>query len=335
MKTNWDASRPLRFADRTLVSEVPLPSLQPATQPIHAATLRINTPVAVASLRAGVPWLHSWPDPEGNTCLQYAQVPAGASESASTYLLRTPGLCDFRVHLDPACTVIDIEHLPTVDAATLEHLLIDQVLPRVIAEQGALVVHASCVRMGDGCALFLGGSGWGKSTLAGLLQRHGHRPLSDDCTVLTSSADQTHAIPTYPSLRLFDDSIDHAFTEIPDLSPVAAYTGKRRVELSTAKADSEIHVVAMYLLNDPRQASREIRIEPVSAATACIALVEQGFRLDLGDHRRTATFLQQAGAVANYVPAHRLTYPRDFAQAEHIIEALVRHVYAIQTSQID
>ncbi len=50
--------------------------------------------------------------------------------------------------------------------ATLQHLLFDQILPRLIAHAGRLVLHASAVGASAGAILFLGGTGQGKSTLA-------------------------------------------------------------------------------------------------------------------------------------------------------------------------
>ena len=319
----------LRFADLTIESAVPLPSL-PAALPTRELKLRITAPRTVVDLHPCEGWLHEWQDPHGNTCLQFTQSVDSAPGDASTCRLRVPRLCDFHVHQGSGCTTISIEHMPGVDAETLEHLLIDQILPRVIAEQGALVVHASCVSIGSSCALFLGESGWGKSTLGGLLQRHGYTLQSDDCTVLTMHGCQAHAVPTYPSLRLFGDSIHHAFATPPELSPLAAYTGKHRVHVAVASDGTATPVTAIYLLNDPLQQSRNTTIQPVPAASACMSLVEHGFRLDMNSHQRSATFLQQAAAIANSVPAHALRYPRDFTQSDRMIAMLLQHFQSLQ-----
>ncbi len=53
---------------------------------------------------------------------------------------------------------------------TFRHLLINQAIPRLMAHRGRLILHASAVSLKAGeCFLFLGDSGYGKSTLAAAL----------------------------------------------------------------------------------------------------------------------------------------------------------------------
>lgn len=315
--TSREPYGPYCFADRKVLAACPLPSLHSATGDATAIDLWIGAPHVVEALPERRQWQHQWPDPRGNATLQLA--PDG-----TRCVLRTPGLCDF--HIDATRTRIEVVQTPNVDAETLEHLLVDQVLPRLLADQGALVVHASCLRIGDACALFMGQSGWGKSTLAGLLQQAGHDPLSDDCTVLQLHADGVQAIPTYPSLRLFDDSIAQAFASPPRQSPVAHYTGKRRVHLACA-TDPHVPapVAALYLINNPREPAEQVGIVPISPAIACMTLVEHGFRLDLSDRLRGAGFLQQAADIARCIPAFSLAYPRDYAAGQHLVARVAEH----------
>ena len=89
-------------------------------------------------------------------------------------------------------------------------------------------------------------------------------------------------------------------------------------------------ITAIYLLNDPDTPVAELDIKPISAAAACMSLVAQGFRLDLGSNLRTATFLQQAAAVTRTVPAYELCYPRDFRQTDIVITTITRHLQSLQ-----
>jgi predicted AAA+ superfamily ATPase len=54
---------------------------------------------------------------------------------------------------------------------TLEHLLHDQIYPRLLAQEGELELHAGAVDMDGQLAVLLGDSGMGKSTLVASLQQ--------------------------------------------------------------------------------------------------------------------------------------------------------------------
>ena len=90
----------------------------------------------------------------------------GLAVTRSGYLLRFPRQCDFVVSAD--ATRIDTRPHRQVAPEILEHLLADQVLPRCLAQRGELVAHAAGIAFGRDIALFVGESGRGKSTLAGL-----------------------------------------------------------------------------------------------------------------------------------------------------------------------
>src|SRR5690606_19444533 len=130
-----------------------------------------------------------------------------------------------------------------------EHMLVDQVLPRLLAQLGHLLVHGSALRIDGRGALFIGPSGRGKSTLAGLMQRQGHTVLSDDCILLVADGERFQALPTYPSLRLNIDSLAALFPVSPDTVSVAAYSEKRRLPMTTpGNLVDGMPVDALYLL---------------------------------------------------------------------------------------
>ena len=310
------------FGPAVIRTALPLPSLPRV--PGAAAGLPIAVDLATAGIPDHTPWQHHWLDGD-EALLSLARQGAG-------YWLRVPDQADFLVLLDPARVQVWPTRDPPPDAATLEHLLVDQILPRVLAQLGGSVVHASTVRIGGRHVLFLGPSGWGKSTLAGLLHRHGHAVLSDDCVQLVAEGGRFRAIPTYPSLRLYEDSLDALFPGIDTTTAVAAYTRKRRVPMPAPSAgDPAVAVDAIYLLGDPAGAGDAIRIGPLRPAETCLALIRHSFRLDLADRAASAMQLARCGEIARAVPAFGLDYPRDFARQEALVQAIADHVATLPT----
>ncbi|MBZ0087678.1 MAG: hypothetical protein K8F33_06235 [Thermomonas sp.] len=278
-------------------------------------------------------WRHVWHDDDGSISLKVATVDPTPEHSTPRYLLRAPGQADFLLDPPAACITVDAE--PGLADNTLEHLLLDQAIPRLLAGRGHLVVHASLVHAGQHTVAFLGRSGWGKSTLAALLHSRGLPALCDDCAMLELGDNRVSATPSYPGLRLYADSIAQAPGIAPGVGPVSDYTDKQRIiELALDPALLEPQpLAALYLLDDPENAVATAQIEPISAAAACMALIEHGFRLDPTDPVRTTRQLGQASAAAQAVPAFLLRHPRDFARQEALIALLLAHFDSIGHTQ--
>src|SRR5205085_11497996 len=67
-----------------------------------------------------------------------------------------------------------------VSGDVLRLYLLGPVLALALHQRGWLMLHASAVAMGQQAVAFLGGSGWGKSTMAGVLHQRGHALVADD-----------------------------------------------------------------------------------------------------------------------------------------------------------
>ena len=166
-------------------------------------------------------WDHHWTDDD--------EVVLSLARQGDDYLLRFPDLADFLLQ-PTASRITVVQRGDDTDDASLEHLLIDQVLPRYLAHEGLLSLHASMLTVGGRCVLILGNSGAGKSTLAGFLAAHGHGLLSDDCSIVELDGARTLATPNYPSQRLLPDSIEALHPQgYAGLRPMAHYSDQQRV----------------------------------------------------------------------------------------------------------
>lgn len=304
-----------RFGPCVVCTPLPLPCLPPSGGQDPGEVILID--LLAKGAPADSAWVHHWRD-RGQTTLSLARLGAA-------YWLRAPGIADFLLQMESS--EVGIAADSGTDDATLEHLLVDQVLPRLLAHRGHLLVHGSALRINGRGALFIGPSGRGKSTLAGLLQARGHAVLSDDCILLEPDGDGFRALPTYPSLRLYPDSLAALFPDTPDTSSVAAYSEKRRLPTNTPEEPAlDMPVDALYLLGDPAQSGDAIRITSLRPAEACEALLRHSFRLDLADRAANAHQFALCGAAARGLPAFRLDYPRDFARAGELVQHISDHL---------
>jgi len=209
---------------------------------------------------------------------------------------------------------------------SVRHVLLDQILPRLLAQHGHLVLHGAAVQTQRGSTLLmLGDSGMGKSTLAAAFGRSGADVLSDDGVLIALSPGATHtvhAVPCYAGLRLWPDSLDSVLADrAGESTAMAHYNDKRRL-LQPGLTHASYPLDAIVILQ-PSIDATSIELDACLAQDACIALVRNAFQLDLGDHGNVQVLLSRAADTVNGVPVLTLAYPRDYATLPRVIDRLM------------
>jgi hypothetical protein len=201
------------------------------------------------------------------------------------------------------------------------HLLGDQVLPRILAHEGELVLHAAGVRNESGTLLFVGLSGSGKSTLAASLHGPAFRLVGDDAIVISEVGSTICGRAIYRSLRLLADSVKEVVRGVAKVTPVASYTAKQNVVFFDGDhLGGPLPIRAAFLLEPAR--GDAVIIEPITPSDACMAFVEHSFWMNPTDLTRTKARMTRASAMATRVPTFRLIYPREYSALPRVHNAL-------------
>jgi hypothetical protein len=254
-----------------------------------------------------VTWHHHWTS--GNL------VTVSYGRRDSDHWLRFPGLADFRISAN--AQNIYCHPFPDIPLNTIRHLLLDQVLPRCMAHQGRVMLHASAIRTRKGTILFPGSSGSGKSTLAGYFHQSGDPAISDDCVLLLKEQDRVQAIPNYGGVRLWKDSQDFLFQPDQKTLDVAHYTTKQRVSLlsqATGDFEQDNSVLAVIFLPSPAPNSNdaELKITPLSMRDGYIEMLKQSYHLDVTDSNKISLNTQNLARIIRGIPLLQLKMPRDY-----------------------
>jgi hypothetical protein len=253
-------------------------------------------------------------------------VRSSVSDS-NQFTVTFPGIVTFSISFAQK----EIGILPAGDfitGETIEHLLADQVLPRILAHEEQLVLHAGAVLTPAGAILLVGLSGSGKSTLAASLHEAGCPLLGDDAILIFDEADGPRCQAVYRSLRLFDDSIRTVFSAPVSVGPVAHYTTKQNVRDldECGYSPSPVPIRAMFFLGAPTEL--DVRVRRMGAAEACMAIIEHSFWLDPTDVEQARKRFLQGGAVAPHFPVFELGYPRDFTRLDVVHETIFHRIGA-------
>ncbi len=291
-----------RFGDLVLESDIPLAELPPCAASQPECLLEADSSGELPELEL---WDHHWRADDGTISLSCAR-------RGDDYRLGIPGQASFRI-LEGGRRIVSLAPA-ALPPWSLEHQLIDQVLPRVLTHRGRTVLHAGCVDTPEGAVAFLGASGAGKSTLCAEMARAGHTLLSDDAILVRRTAGGSfEVLPTYPGLRLLPRSIAHLIDEGACGRPVAHATPKRRIDRLRAGFGTTVEprpLLALFVLG----VSETVRIQPMPPRQAFLALVAASFQLHLDDPARSRRLFEGLGALVDRVPVRKLLYPREFAR---------------------
>jgi hypothetical protein len=250
-------------------------------------------------------WVFSSRLPDGEPWLSAARLDGG-------YLLRFKDLADFVVDRDGSEITLCYAD-PNTAPETLRHLVLDQVVPAALSLRGMTALHAAAVATPSGVCAFLGPAGSGKSTLAASFSVAGYPAVSDDCLVLKEQ-ERFFAMPAYPGVRLWKDSLDELFGRQSATLPVAHFTSKRRV---SGKSEAEFArepqpLKAIYWLDR----SAEFNAPSVSDATggdALMKLLSCSFFLDVTNDTLLTNHFRALGRLAACVPVRMLRVPDGFS----------------------
>lgn len=290
-------------------------------------------PLPFAPARAGVPdWVvRSSPPPASRRQTFDAAGPLqpvhpGDSVVVGTatgvFVVRFVDEVDFLV--DVEARVVWVEARPSVQAETLAHYLADHVAPRLAALGGDVVLHASAVfRACVGAIGFLGPTGSGKSSLATALSRAGWSLMADDGLRIQGTHARV-ALPNYPTVRLFDDSLHELFGDAVETQDVSEWTSKRRVVLDErdwSVRTEPAPLRTLVVLDGSAAPGTPPQTRRLGLIDAVAAITKNAFLAEIGPHSGPAAFLKLT-ELAEVVPVHRMTYSHAYADLPRVIEAV-------------
>ena len=228
----------------------------------------------------------------------------------STYL-RWDGLAEFLVSADGLR--ITFGWIGPASQEAFQVYLLGQALSFALVKRGHEPLHATSVVVDGRAVVFLGRSGFGKSSLAACFLRAGHQLLTDDLLMLREGPEGFTAYPGPPRIKLFPDMARRHLGERATGPPMNLTTKKRVIALEQhQRCDTPVPLGAIYALSSPWEVARKqrVRIETMSSRQAFVALVANTFnRLLVGADRLQRQFHETA-RLAGRVPVKKLVYPR-------------------------
>jgi hypothetical protein len=214
---------------------------------------------------------------------------------------------------------IIIDPTPGVDDALLRTIVLGPIWTVLLRQRGLAVFHASAIIVNNGAVAFLGGSGWGKSTLAEAFYARGYGIVTDDVMAVRIGESPPQVFPSYPSVKLFPDAASFLGCDASATHLVHSQTEKRAHRAALRFPQGPLPLRRIYVL-----AIGECnKIEPLQSQEAFVELVRNSRAVSLlkDSDSRNGHFHQCACLVAE-VPICRLKRRPALADLPEVIRLI-------------
>jgi hypothetical protein len=226
------------------------------------------------------------------------------------------------------CEVVIDAPLET-DRVALRAYVLGTAMAFVLRQRGLMVLHASCVARedvadsGDGAIAFLGGSGWGKSTLASAFHQQGYRLITDDVMALRLETGSPQVVPSYPEVKLLPDAMTAVGTQTDTMPMLHSLSHKQIQRLETRFAQTPVPLKHLFVL----QAGDFNQIQPLSRTQAFPELIQHSRATKmLYDQTCRVQHFHQCSRLAKEIPMAYLQRPRSLEQLPQLIAFIEAHL---------
>ncbi len=200
---------------------------------------------------------------------------------------------------------VQIHEEPGARRDVMATMLVGGVFGSCMYQRGALVLHASAVKIGSSVIAFTGLSGAGKSTLAAALLARGHELVTDDVLVVRVGDDGIcTVVPAFAGLKISPEAYT-AMQGAPGLGDAFQPCGRSRHWHRVPRfASPDCHFGALVHVTVD-ECAREHRVEAMREADIFRLLLAQSLPTRIG-FISDALHLSQVARVASSVSILRL-----------------------------
>ncbi|HET6930519.1 MAG TPA: hypothetical protein VFI45_09385 [Candidatus Acidoferrum sp.] len=213
-----------------------------------------------------------------------------------------------RFVVDGAAAHVWGTYQPPLTAEDLATYFLGPVLGFVLRRRNITCLHASSVKIHNYAVCFCGDAGFGKSTTAAALALRGLPVVAEDIVALEESGGEFRAIPGYPRVCLWPESVNMLFERpdaLPQLTPVWE---KRYLELDGHRAkfsEAKLPLGLLYLFA-PRSDHNAPRIEKLSLREALLELVQNTYMNWVLTREQRANEFDTLCRLVQRVPVRRI-----------------------------
>ena len=207
--------------------------------------------------------------------------------------------------------------------------LLGQALSFSLVKQGMEPLHATSVVVDGGAVVFLGGSGFGKSSLAACFLQAGHELLTDDLLLLQEAPSGLIAYPGPSRIKLFPAMAREFLGSVVTGIPMHVGTQKLVIRLPGEKiCSTPVPLRAIYALRPPHEGpgGGEVRIARLSSREAFLTLINNTFNYVIMDAGRLQRQFLETSFLVKATAVRILSYPRELSCLPSVRDAILEDI---------
>jgi hypothetical protein len=222
-------------------------------------------------------------------------------------------------------------------ASSLEYAatyLLGPVLGQVLRLRRVTCLHASAVALEGHSVAFVGATGAGKSTTAAAFARQGFGIQSDDIVALAERDGTFRAMPAYPYLCLWPESVKMLYDSPEALPRIIPGDEKRLLALGkegTRFESRPLPLGAIYLLGD-RRLDPAPYVETVRAQVALVQLLADTHANKILDRELRGQEFEVLSRLVEKVPIRRVFPHSDPSRIGDLCRVIREDFVALKTS---
>ena len=223
-----------------------------------------------------------------------------ANQNSTCFLGETANVGTFLVR---GGKEIIIDPTPGGDDDLLRTIVLGPIWAVLLRQRGFAVFHASSIIASNGAIAFLGGSGWGKSTLAKAFYGRGYGIITDDVLAVRLEESPPQVFPAYPSVKLYPDTASFLRCNASATRLVHTQMKKHVHHVALRFPQGPLPLQRIYVL----AVSEHNKIEPLQFQEAFVELVRNSRAVSLlKDVNSRNGHLHQCARLVTKVPIRRL-----------------------------
>jgi hypothetical protein len=224
---------------------------------------------------------------------------------------------------------------PPLTAEDMATYFLGPVLGFVLRRRDVTCLHASGVEIQGHAVCFCGDAGYGKSTTAAALSLRGFPVLAEDIVALEESGNEFRAVPGYPRVCLWPESVKMLLGRddvLPQLTPAWE---KRYLELDgrLAKfAPAKLPLGILYIFASRSSDHGTPRVERLNPREALLELVQNTYMNWVLDREQRAREFDVLCRLVQQVPVRRITPHAKPEKIAGLCDLILRDATAILSS---
>ncbi len=216
-----------------------------------------------------------------------------------------------------------------VDSTTIQHFLIDQVIPRLVSNNNNIVVHASAVEYKNNIVAFIGDSGSGKSTSVLALTNNSKKIhlLCDDSVLIENREDKFLTHPSYPAIRLWPNSAKIFGNDLFQHQKASEINNKLLISRNNPNSGfitEPKQLKSVYMLNPTN--NNNVTIEEMTSQKAFEEITKGVFRLDVYDKNQLKEEFNFVSQLTKNIKFFGINYKQDFNLIDEFTEKITKHI---------